>query len=126
MKSQGNPLWTNLTCVSDDYMSQCRFSGTKCVDLDFSQIHNFTLLLNSNRKIHVAPKYFLKNDRHLVNQTIEWNDCTFMIYSRNDHINDSVVILGDIFFENYYVIWDFDESKIGFNGYFETIELPKP
>lgn len=76
--------------------------------------------------MYITPKDFLKNNRRLVNQTIEWNDCTFMIYSRNDHSNDSVVILGDIFFENYYVIWDFDEGKIGFNGYFEIVEAPKP
>jgi hypothetical protein len=63
------------------------FAGTKCVDLDFTQINNFTLLLNKNRKMHVTPKDFLKNDRRLVNQTIEWNDCNFMIYSRNDRIN---------------------------------------
>jgi len=47
-----------------------------------------------------------------------------MIYSRYDHQNDSLVILGDIFFENYYVIWDFDERKIGFNGYFEEVLVP--
>ena len=48
-----------------------------------------------------------------------------MIYTRNDHLNDTEVILGDIFFENYYVIWDFDLKQIGFNGYFETVS-PKP
>jgi hypothetical protein len=48
-----------------------------------------------------------------------------MIYTRNDHSNDTEVILGDIFFENYYVIWDFDQKKIGFNGYFGK-DSPKP
>jgi hypothetical protein len=107
-------------------MSQCKFSGTKCADLDYSKIHNFTLLLNKNRKMHITPKDFLKNERRLVNQTIEWNDCKFMIYSRNDRMNETVFILGDIFFENYYVIWDFEQSKIGFNGYFEIFDIPNP
>jgi len=35
--------------------------------------------------MHVPAKDFLKNDRRLVNKTIEWNDCNLMIYSRNDH-----------------------------------------
>lgn len=64
--------------------------------------------MGNNIKMYVPPKDFLKNDRYLVNQTIEWNDCVMMIYSRNDHMNDTEVILGDIFFENYYVIWNFD------------------
>jgi hypothetical protein len=49
-----------------------------------------------------------------------------MIYSRNDHINETVFIMGDIFFENYYVIWDFEQSKIGFNGYFDIANIPNP
>ena len=85
LKAEGNPQWVNFTCISDDYMSQCLFQGTKCIDLDFSQINNFTVLLNNNKKMHVPAKDFLKNDRRLVNKTIEWNDCNLMIYSRNDH-----------------------------------------
>jgi hypothetical protein len=126
MKSKGNNQWENITCVSDDYMSECKFAGTKCTDLDYSQIQNFTLLLNKNRKMHITPNDFLKNDRRLVNQTIEVNDCNFMIYSRNDHINETVFIMGDIFFENYYVVWDFEQSKIGFNGFFEFVNTPSP
>ena len=48
-----------------------------------------------------------------------------MIYYRNDSI-DETVILGNSFFENYYVIWDFDKMKLGFNGYFEIYKPPIP
>jgi hypothetical protein len=36
------------------------------------------------------------------------------------------VILGNSFFENYYVIWDFDAMTLGFNGFTEQLPTPDP
>ena len=36
------------------------------------------------------------------------------------------MILGNSFFENYYVIWDFDAMSLGFNGYFEVLKPDPP
>jgi Eukaryotic aspartyl protease len=75
--------------------------------------------------MNIPPQDLLKPSRYLVNQTIEVNDCVLLMYTKNDRENDTVVIMGDIFFENYYVIWDFDTGKIGFNGYF-ALKQPEP
>ena len=47
-----------------------------------------------------------------------------MIYQRYD-LEDHGIVLGNSFFENYYVLWDFDTRTLGFNGYFDIIQ-PKP
>jgi hypothetical protein len=47
-----------------------------------------------------------------------------MLYHRVDLENHGI-ILGNSFFENYYVLWDFDSKSIGFNGYFGSAETPK-
>ena len=66
----------------------------------------------------------MKSERLLVNHTDEQNNCILMIYYRDDQ-KDAGVILGNSFFENYYVMWDFDTRKLGFNGYFEHLQ-PDP
>jgi hypothetical protein len=35
-----------------------------------------------------------------------------------------MVIVGDIFIENYYVVYDFDNQQIGFNGYMTNVNDP--
>jgi len=39
------------------------------------------------------------------------------------------IILGDVFLENYYTVYDYEDTTIGFNGWVETelpIEPPRP
>ncbi len=116
--------WKNLTCYSDPFVSTCKFIGDRCQDLDLGSHYNFSITLNNQTKMHVPVKSFTKSERLLVNRTEEQNNCIIMIYYREDQ-KDAGVILGNSFFENYYVMWDFDIMKIGFNGYFETVK-PDP
>lgn len=90
--------------------------------MDFSQAENLTIVINNKHRLHVPIQSLIKPERILVNSK-EQNNCVLMVYYRSD-TNDKTVILGNSFFENYYVTWDFDQMKIGFNGYAET--LPDP
>lgn len=110
--------------MSDSFVKTCKFVGDRCQDLDLGAHYNFSITLNNLTKLHVPVKSFAKSERLLVNHTDEQNNCIIMIYHRHD-LKDQGVILGNSFFENYYVLWDFDSMTLGFNGYFETLK-PDP
>ena len=58
-----------------------------------------------------------------MNDTERW-DCQILIYDRYEEDNYETIVLGDIFADNYYLIFDFDNHQIGLNGYFSENTKP--
>ena len=77
--------------------------------------YNITLRFNDRLGFHIPPSSYLK--------TINGDCHNLIIY--NPNVEN--VILGDVFFENYYTVYDFENSLIGFNGWVqdELDILPK-
>ncbi len=67
--------------------------------------YNITLRFNDRLGFHIPPSSYLK--------TINGDCHNLIIY--NPKVEN--VILGDVFFENYYTVFDFENSLIGFNGW---------
>jgi hypothetical protein len=107
--------------VQPPYMSICLVPGKACED-----IHNnyqpITIRFNDSLGFKIPPKSYLKTDQIPGGQKNCYNMVLFSPLA-------SSVILGDVFMENYYVIYDFENTLIGFNGYVQEglpVEPPKP
>jgi hypothetical protein len=75
------------------------------------------LRFNDSLGFHVPPSSYLKNINGHCHNLIIYNPLV------------SSIVLGDVFLENYYTVYDYADTTIGFNGWVETelsIEPPRP
>lgn len=94
----------------------CTAADKTCESL-ISNFYNITLRFNDSLGFHLPPTSYLK--------TINGNCHNLIIFSPRA----SSIILGDVFMENYYTVYDYEDTSIGFNGWVETelaIEPPRP
>jgi Eukaryotic aspartyl protease len=90
----------------------CYIPGKTCEEYH-SKFPNLTIQLSDDKGFHVPPKSYLKTEKQSDGKT---NCFSLVIYSS---VYDSVV-LGDVFLENYYTVYDFENNTISFNGWVQT------
>ena len=88
----------------------CKVVGKTCESIR-EKYFNITLRFTDKLGFHLPPSSYLK--------TINGNCHNLVIYSPKA----SSIILGDVFIENFYIVYDYESSSIGFNGWVE-LELP--
>jgi hypothetical protein len=86
--------------------------GKTCEEIS-KNFQNITLRFNDTLGFHLPPHSYLKTEKQT--STGQSNCFSMIIYSS---VYDSVV-LGDVFLENYYTVYDFDNTTISFNGWVE-------
>jgi hypothetical protein len=100
-----------MTCLGDyPIITVCVAMGRTCEEIS-KNYENLTLRFNDTLGYHIPPKSYLKTEKSGGSS----NCYNMIIYSS---VYDSVV-LGDVFLENYYVVYDFDNTTISFNGWVE-------
>ena len=109
-----------MVCLGDyPIVTICYVPGKACEDIS-KNFQNLTLRFNDSNGFHVPPKSYLKTEKE--SSTGKSNCFSMIIYSS---VYDSVV-LGDVFLENYYTVYDFDNTTISFNGWVEeNLEIEK-
>lgn len=84
---------------------------------------NLTIRFNDSNGFVVPPKSYLKNDKTASGIPMCYN----MIIGSS--LYEDQVVLGDTFMENYLVIYDFENTTIGLNGWVVEdlpVEPPRP
>ena len=71
---------------------------------------NITLRFNDTLGYHIPPKSYLKTETLSNGRKICYN---MVIYSSAFN----TIVLGDVFLENYYAVYDFENTTISFNGW---------
>ena len=89
----------------------CYIPDKKCEDIA-KDFQNITIRFNDTLGFHLPPKSYLKTEAQAGGKP---NCYSMIIYSS---VYDSIV-LGDVFLENYYTVFDFDNTTISFNGWVE-------
>lgn len=114
---------TEMTCTSISHEFGICYATNMTCDSIMSKYANFTIRFNDSMGFVVPPKSYLKNDKTASGIPM----CYHMVIMSS--LNPNIVVLGDTFIENYMVIYDFENTTIGLNGWaFEDlpIEPPRP
>ena len=90
-----------------DGTKMCSAAGKNCETI-ISNYYNLTLRLNDTLAYHIPPTSYL--------QTVNGNCQNLIIFNPST----TEIILGDVFIENYYTIYNYEDTTIGFNGWVET------
>ena len=108
-----------MTCFGDyPIFSMCYVEGKSCESIS-SNYTNITIRFNDSFGYHIPPKSYLKTEVTGDGSARCYN---MIIYSS---VAKSIV-LGDVFLENYYTLFDFENERIGFNGWAEGQLPPEP
>ena len=101
-----------MICLGDyPIVSICYIPDKKCEDI-VKNFQNITIRFNDTLGFHLPPKSYLKTEAQAGGKS---NCYSMIIYSS---VYDSIV-LGDVFLENYYTVYDFENTTISFNGWVE-------
>jgi hypothetical protein len=107
-----NKTHPEMICLGDyPIVSICYIPDKKCEDI-VKNFQNITIRFNDTLGFHLPPKSYLKTEAQSGGKS---NCYSMIIYSS---VYDSIV-LGDVFLENYYTVYDFDNTTISFNGWVE-------
>lgn len=106
-----------MSCADQvDGNKVCKAADRSC-ELIQKDFYNISLRFSDDLGFHIPPSSYLK--------TID-GQCHVLIIYFSGLQN---IILGDVFLENYYTVYDYEDTTIGFNGWVETelpIEPPRP
>ena len=106
-----------MSCADQvDGNNVCKAADRSC-ELIQKDFYNITLRFSDDLGFHIPPSSYLK--------TIDGQCHVLIIY----YSGLQNIILGDVFLENYYTVYDYEDTTIGFNGWVETelpIEPPRP
>lgn len=95
----------------------CRATNKTCEEI-IGNFTNLTIRFNDTNAFMVPPKSYLKTDKTAGGIPMCYN----MIIG--SALNPNTVTLGDTFMENYLVIYDFENTTIGMNGWvIEGLEI---
>ena len=111
-----------MKCIGDyPIFAMCYQENVACEDIS-SKFSNITIRFNDTIGYHIPPSSYLRSEKTASGGSRCYN---MMIYTSST----KYIVLGDIFLENYYTLFDFENERIGFNGWVEEslpIEPPRP
>jgi hypothetical protein len=108
----------NLNCDLEDGVKQCFFSG-KCAQKK-NQFDRLYFRFSGNTSYSLTPDYYLydlKNDK-------KQDMCGLLITGTHDQSDKYV--LGNIFMQQNYVIFDYDTAQIGISGVTAYVDIARP
>lgn len=121
-KNYLNRTHPEMTCFGDyPIFSMCYVEGKSC-DSIRSNYDNITIRFTDSFGYHIPPSSYLKTEETLNGGFRCYNMIIYTSVTKS-------IVLGDIFLENYYTLFDYENEKIGFNGWAEgqlPIEPPRP
>ena len=117
-----NSTHPDMKCFGDyPIFAMCYQENVACEDISHLYT-NITIRFNDTKGYHIPPSSYLRSEKTASGGSRCYN---MMIYTSSA----KTIVLGDIFLENYYTIFDFENERIGFNGWVEEdlpIEPPRP
>ena len=117
-----NESHPDMKCFGDyPIFSMCYEEDVACEDI-WHKYANITIRFNDTKGYHIPPSSYLRTEKTVSGGTRCYN---MLIYTSVT----KTIVLGDIFLENYYTMFDFENERIGFNGWVEDslpIEPPRP
>ena len=95
---------------------KCYFFDTGCDQRGLKEnLGNFTLRLTDSLGYTFSPDIYLVEGVYKIGDEIQFKTCDVQIFGNFADQNEYV--LGDIFADTYYVMYDYAIKQVGFNGY---------
>ena len=102
----------------------CSIANTTCEKLTLGDIS----LQFSGFEAYTYPSSSYATTRtHLINETINMTFCDIQLFGNQD-LEEDYYMLGDRFMQNYYILFNYTNNSVGFNGPYYTAEqiIDKP
>jgi hypothetical protein len=112
---------------NQDFMCQyykCFFFDTPCTQAGiYESLSNFTIRFNDTFGFTIGPQIYLRESTYdFAEELPPFPVCELMIYGNSEDSNEDFV-LGDIFSDVYYTLYNYTSETVGFSGYVIT-DLP--
>lgn len=103
-----------------DFMCQyykCFFFDTPCTQPGiYEKLTNFTIRFNDSIGYTIPPSIFLRETEYEYAEGMLFPVCELMIYGNAEDSNEDFV-LGDIFSDVYYTLYNYTSQSVGFSGF---------
>jgi hypothetical protein len=95
---------------------KCFFFDTPCDEPGIlSALSNFTLRFNDSLGYTLPPELYLRSGFYEAGESVRFPTCDLQIYG--NFADEEEYVLGDIFSDVYYLLYDYERRVVGINGY---------